>query len=65
MHPQEYIYALYIDDGVSDRRNRKSIVSPRFMIGGVAHCKDRKSKKGILVVSYAEQFTSFVKVSRK
>lgn len=52
MHAQEYIYSLYIDDGVSDRRNRRRIVDPRFMVAGVAHCKD------MLVVTYAEEFTS-------
>lgn len=50
-----YIYQLYIDDGVSSRGHRKSIILPNFRKTGIAYCK-HSITSGMLIVTYAGDF---------
>jgi len=50
-----FVYQLYIDDGVSSRGHRKSIVNPNFTKTGIAYCK-HSITSGMLVATYAGGF---------
>ena len=48
----DFIFQLYIDDGVISRRNRKNMVDPTVKLTGMAFCEHKNI--GILVVKYAK-----------
>jgi len=48
----DYMYQLYVDDGVSERGDRKNMMNPAFQWTGIAHCKHTKQDE-MLVVVYA------------
>jgi len=50
-----YVYSLYIDDAVSGRGHRKSIVNSKFKKTGMAYCA-HAGNTGMLVIAYAGGF---------
>ena len=54
----EYIYQLYIDDGVSSRGHRMNIMNPDLKLTGMKYCK-HKTYGGTLVIVYASGFSGY------
>jgi len=51
----EYIFSLYVDDGVSSRKNRMNIVNPHLNLVGMDYCKHKKYGGSLVIVYASEQ----------
>jgi len=51
----EYIVSAYVDDGFTERPNRKIMIDPLFKYVGLSICEHRSYGK-MLVIIYAEKF---------
>ena len=50
----QYIYSLYVDDGIVTRGDRKNMVNAEFKWTGIAHC-EHAERDEMMVVVYASE----------